>query len=253
MLICEGHIALQKRTIGRFLCCRLVGSIVVLALRPAQEDDPVVLGVQSITVLQCDLSAGSILVIISNSTLYSIGIVGQHVLCLAGRSERALLHMDGCNQFSINWFGSNCLTIKINGEIYLLATNRTLVDFGVDCDCADRLRINYIGIIENLPDIFISDQFTVDAGRADVADSPISIVEDCAVGNRLGTFIRLEALYSMNANAVNGHIFHSGTELLCNQFLHGLDAIDVELGVVEFHRKGGGGQQCQHHGEDQEC
>ena len=127
------------------------------------------------------------------------------------------------------------------------------MDFGVDCDCADRARINCIGIIENLPDIFISGQFTVEAGPADVADSPISIVEDCAVGNRLGTFIRLEALYSMNANAVNGHIFHSGTELLCNQFLHGLDAIDVELGVVEFHRKGGGGQQCQHHGEDQEC
>ena len=161
--------------------------------------------------------------------------------------------MDGCNQFSSNRFGSNCLIIKINGEIYLLATNKTLVDFGVDCDCADRLRINYIGIIENLPDIFISDQFTVDAGRAEVADSLISIVEDSAVGNRLGTFIRLEALYSMNANAVNGHIVRLDIEIFRNQFLHGLDAIDVELGVVEFHREGCGGQECQHHGEDQEC
>ena len=79
------------------------------------------------------------------------------------------------------------------------------------------------------------------------------MVHSSAGGNRRIPLIGVVFLGPVDFNAMNGHIVHIDIEFLCNQFLHGLDAIDVELGVVEFHRKGGGGQQCQHHGEDQEC
>ena len=50
--IFEDHIVLQKFYIGRFLRRRRLGIIVVLPLRPAQEDNPVVLGAKHITLLQ---------------------------------------------------------------------------------------------------------------------------------------------------------------------------------------------------------
>ena len=80
--IYEGHIALQKRHIGRFLLCRIPGSMAILSLRPAQENDPVVFDSQSITILQFGLTAGIILVEIGNAALCPIGIVGQCVRLL---------------------------------------------------------------------------------------------------------------------------------------------------------------------------
>ena len=77
--ICEGHIALQKRHIGRFLRRRSGGSIAVLSVRPSQEDNPVVLGAKRITTLQSGRIAGIVLVRIGNSTSRAIGIVGQCV------------------------------------------------------------------------------------------------------------------------------------------------------------------------------
>ena len=77
--IYEGHIALQKRHIGRFLLCRIAGSMAILSLRPAQENDPVVFDSQSITILQFGLTAGIILVEIGNAALCPIGILGQCV------------------------------------------------------------------------------------------------------------------------------------------------------------------------------
>ena len=77
--IYEGHMALQKCHIGRFLLCRIAGSMAILSLRPAQENDPVVFDSQSITILQFGLTAGIILVEIGNAALCPIGIVGQCV------------------------------------------------------------------------------------------------------------------------------------------------------------------------------
>ena len=77
--IYEGHIALQKRHIGRFLLCRIPGSMAILSLRPAQENDPVVLGAKRSTTLQSGRIAGIVLVRIGNSTSRAIGIVEQCV------------------------------------------------------------------------------------------------------------------------------------------------------------------------------
>ena len=77
--ICEGHIALQKCHIGRFLLCRIAGSMAILSLRPSQEDNPVVLGAKRSTTLQSGRIAGIVLVRIGNSTSRAIGIVEQCV------------------------------------------------------------------------------------------------------------------------------------------------------------------------------
>ena len=77
--IYEGHIALQKCHIGRFLLCRIAGSMAILSLRPSQEDNPVVLGAKRSTTLQSGRIAGIVLVRIGNSTSRAIGIVEQCV------------------------------------------------------------------------------------------------------------------------------------------------------------------------------
>ena len=74
-----------------------------------------------------------------------------------------------------------------------------------------------------------------------------------AGGNRRIPFVGVVFLCAVDFNAVNGNfLIFANTELRCNQILHGLDAINVELGVVGLCQRGGG-QECQHHGEDQEC
>ena len=74
--------ALQKRHIVRFLLRRSVGSIAVLPLRPAQEDNPVVLGAKCSTTLQSGLLTGIVPLGIGNAALCFIGIVDQCVLLL---------------------------------------------------------------------------------------------------------------------------------------------------------------------------
>ena len=79
VFIHKGHIALQKCHIGRFLLCRIAGSMAILSLRPSQEDNPVVLGAKRSTTLQSGRIAGIVLVRIGNSTSRAIGIVEQCV------------------------------------------------------------------------------------------------------------------------------------------------------------------------------
>ena len=75
----EGHIALQKRHIGRCLLRRIGGSIAVRPLRPAHEDNPVVLGAKRSTTLQSGQIACIVLLGVGNGTARAVGIVGQCV------------------------------------------------------------------------------------------------------------------------------------------------------------------------------
>ena len=244
VVICEGHIARQKRHIGRFLRRRSGGSIAVLSVRPSQEDNPVVLGAKRITTLQSGRIAGIVLLGIGNVTARAIGIVGQcvrfllvvrdlvavvidrivhikdllirvpdeilagflgvqhvgvlgiisskligalvvdrliadflssprihrirlsynslriypevvdgvAVLCLNGRNEGTLCHVDGCNQLSVELFGRNGPIRKIHGNrVQRLAANPAEqrkppgAGFGIDRDCVDRFLVDYVG------------------------------------------------------------------------------------------------------------
>ena len=196
----------------------------------------------------------------SSLRIYPVVVDGVAVRCLNGRSERTACHINGCDQLPVELFELDGPIRKIHGNgVQLLAADPADqrqppgAGFGVDGNRVNGFFINHVGCVQNHPDIIISGQSSVCALRAKVTHVRIFVIQGCsASGNRWIAFIGVVFLRPVDINAVNGHIIHIDIELLRNQVFHGLDAIDVELGIVGRCQRSGG-QECQHHGEDQEC